>query len=71
MDSSKSPEDSSCYKLTKSKPMKEFSTEEVSSWVDEKFDENIGAKFAGEYWPSRARRVFHFELLSLSSKLFR
>lgn len=51
--------------------MKEFSTEEVSSWVDEKFDENIGAKFAGEYWPSRARRVFHFELLSLSSKLFR
>ena len=49
--------------------MKEFSTEEVSSWVDEKFDENMGAKFAGEYWPSR--RVFHFELLSLSSKLFR
>lgn len=46
MDSSKSPEDSSCCKLTKSKPMKEFSSEEVSSWVDENLDENMGAKFA-------------------------
>lgn len=53
MDSSKSPEDSSCCKLTKSKPMKEFSSEEVSSWVDENLDGNMGAKFKGEFFATR------------------
>lgn len=65
MDSSKSPEDSSCC-------MKEFSCEEVSSWVDQNLDENMGAKFAGEYWPSRTSgSSFATLILSLSSKLLR
>ena len=53
MHSYKSPEDSSCCKLTKSKPMKEFSSEEVSSWVDENLDGNMRAKFKGEFFATR------------------